>query len=91
MQASTAFDHSSCTLVVRAHGALIFVAMRVKTCSRIFTRNRKAQDKECRVVHARDSRERKHQVGVAFLVPDALEFPQADWTRENERGSQPKD
>jgi hypothetical protein len=83
------------TLVVSAHGALIFVAMKVKTGSRIFARNQQAQEKECRVVHTRESRERKHEVGVAFLVPGGkfwgLEFPPADWTRENERGSHPED
>jgi len=82
------------TLVVSAHGALLSVAMRVKAGAKILARNRNAEDKACRVVHTRDSRERKHEVGVVFLVPDGrfwgLEFPPADWTPANEPRSDPK-
>jgi len=82
------------TLVVSAHGALISMAMRVRAGARISARNRNAEDKECRVVHTRESRERKHQVAVAFLVPDGrfwgLEFPPADWAPAHERADPAK-
>jgi hypothetical protein len=72
------------TLVVNAHGALISLAMKVKAGQKIILRNwSMPHEKECRVVHVRESLLPKKEVGVAFLHPDAsfwgVEFPPEDW------------
>jgi len=72
------------TQVVNAHGALILLAMKVKAGQKITVRNwAMPRDKECRVVHVRESPSPKKEVGIAFLQPDAnfwgVEFPPEDW------------
>jgi hypothetical protein len=79
-----AIVEDSSTLVVNAHGALISLAMRVKAGQKIVIRNwAMPREKECRVVHVRESLSPKKEVGIAFLQPDAnfwgVDFPPEDW------------
>ena len=72
------------TLVVNAHGALILLAMKVKAGQKMTIRNwAMPKEKECRVVHVRESLQPKKEVGIAFLQADAnfwgIEFPPEDW------------
>ena len=73
------------TLEVNAHGALIALAMKVRTGQKIMVRNwGTARDQECRVVHIREALGGKSEVGIAFPLAMPrfwnVEFPPPDWT-----------
>jgi hypothetical protein len=83
-QGEPVITEETATLVVNAHGALILLAMRVKSGTRVFVKNSALQmDKECRVVRVLEKPQGKCEVAVEFLRPDpkfwGLEFPPDDW------------
>lgn len=72
------------TLVVNADGGLIALAMKVRPAQKLTLRNwATSMEQECRVVHVRESRTGKHEVGIAFpyAMPQFwnLAFPPPDW------------
>ena len=78
------FQEVTRTLVVNAHGALIWLAAQVPI-GQILTVSNKSTSKslECRVVHLGNSTEGKVQTGVEFVTPCPLfwqiDFPPDVW------------
>jgi hypothetical protein len=73
------------TLEVNAHGALIFLAMKVTPGQKLTLRNSNtAKEQDCRVVHVRDNPHGKKEVGVSFSLANArfwnIDFPPENWT-----------
>lgn len=72
------------TLEVNAHGALIALAMKVRTDQKIVVRNYgTAKEQECQVVNIRESLGGKNEVGISFPAAMArfwnVDFPPPDW------------
>jgi hypothetical protein len=72
------------TVEVNAHGALIFLAMRVRPGQKLVLRNcGTAKEQDCRVVHVKQIPDTKNEVGIAFSIPKPkfwnIDFPPQDW------------
>ncbi len=73
------------TLEVNAHGALIALAMKVRSGQKLTLKNwATANEQECRVVHVREVHTGKSEVGITFpfAMPKFwnVQFPPPDWT-----------
>ncbi len=73
------------TIVVNAHGGLLYLGQPLEIGAMIVLVNPLSQEEqECRVVYLGDAVEKGQRVGVEFLSPAphfwGVEFPQADWS-----------
>ncbi len=87
------FTEESSTLMVSAHGALIWLSERVKKGQRLILFNAKTgSSAECIVAHIGETEDNRVQVGMAFVLPSAafwhVHFPPADWTSRHEDAKQ---
>ena len=73
------------TIVINAHGGLLYLNQPVENSAMVVLINPFTQEEqECRVVFLGDTSEKGQRVGVEFLSPAprfwGVEFAQADWT-----------
>jgi hypothetical protein len=78
------FREETRTLVVNAHGALIGLAIPLKTDQKIEVTHRITREtRECRVVYMSSPQGDKSQTGIEFLKPSRtfwrIDFPPEDW------------
>jgi len=79
------FAEETQTVVVNAHGALIFLAQTVKAAQPLTIRNLKSgEEVACRVVDVGAAHDGKREVGIEFLEPShrfwRVSFPPEDWS-----------
>jgi len=79
------FSEEAITSVVKAHGALIFLAEKVAIGQSITVRNIKSHEElQAKVVEVARTYEAKVEVGIEFLKPAPrfwrVAFPPEDWT-----------
>jgi hypothetical protein len=79
------FEENTETLAINAHGALVLLAARVISGSRVqLKHNKTEEDQECRVVFLGPVRAAKREVGLEFSTPRPtfwrVAFPPEDWT-----------
>jgi hypothetical protein len=79
------FRESSHTIVINAHGGLIYLQEELPLGADLVLSNPiTEEEQECRVVYLGDSSEKGRRVGVEFLSPSphfwGVEFAQQDWT-----------
>jgi hypothetical protein len=79
------FEESTETLAINAHGALVLLAARVISGSKVHVKHNKTEeDQECRVVFLGPVRASKREVGFEFSTPRPtfwrVAFPPEDWT-----------
>jgi len=73
------------TIVINAHGALIYLGQELDMSALVVLHNPFTQeDQECRVVYLGDDSGKGQRVGLEFLQPAphfwGVEFSQPDWT-----------
>jgi hypothetical protein len=78
------FRESSNTIVINAHGALLYLQQSVELGAEIVLINSVTEEEqECRVVYLGDTSDKGTRVGVEFLCPSphfwGVEFAQQDW------------
>lgn len=78
------FRHATETIVVNAHGGLMYLDESLEMGSDLVVTNPGTEEEvECRVVYLGDAGEKGRRVGVEFLSPAphfwGVEFPPADW------------
>ena len=78
------FEEETRTVVVNAHGALIFAEANLTTGQRLeITHKMTRESKECRVVYLSSPQGGKFQVGIEFIKPSPafwrIDFPPDDW------------
>jgi hypothetical protein len=78
------FRESSQTIVINAHGGLLYLQESLKLGAELVLVNPATEEEqECRVVYLGDSSEKGTRVGVEFLSPSphfwGVEFAQQDW------------
>lgn len=78
------FQETSHTIVVNAHGGLLYLQKAVEIGSDLVLNNPVSEeDQECRVVYLGDTCEKGTRVGVEFLSPSphfwGVEFAAQDW------------
>lgn len=77
---------SACeTIVINAHGALVYLDQDLDLGALLVLTNRLTQDEqECRVVYLGDDSDKGRRVGIEFLTPAphfwGVEFTHPDWT-----------
>jgi hypothetical protein len=79
------FEENTETLAINAHGALVLLAARVITGSKVHVKHNKTEeDQECRVVFLGAVHSGKREVGLEFSTPRPtfwrVAFPPEDWT-----------
>jgi hypothetical protein len=79
------FRENSHTIVINAHGGLIYLQHEVEMGADLVVINPiTEEEQECRVVYLGDTSDRGTRVGVEFLSPSphfwGIEFAQQDWT-----------
>jgi hypothetical protein len=79
------FRESSHTIVINAHGGLIYLQEELPLGAELVIANPiTEEEQECRVVYLGDSSEKGRRVGLEFLSPSphflGVEFAQQDWT-----------
>jgi hypothetical protein len=79
------FRENSHTIVINAHGGLIYLQHEVELGAELVVANPiTEEEQECRVVYLGDTSEKGTRVGVEFLSPSphfwGIEFAQPDWT-----------
>ena len=79
------FRENSQTIVINAHGGLIYLQEAVNVGADLTLINPvTGEEQMCRVVYVGDTSEKGTRVGVEFLVPSpnfwGIEFAAADWT-----------
>ena len=79
------FRESSHSIVVNAHGGLIYLQQEVDLGAELVLINPVTEEEqECRVVYLGDTSDKGTRIGVEFLSPSphfwGLEFAQSDWT-----------
>jgi hypothetical protein len=79
------FRENSHTIVINAHGGLIYLQHEVEMGAELVVANPiSEEEQECRVVYLGDTSEKGIRVGVEFLSPSphfwGIEFAQPDWT-----------
>jgi hypothetical protein len=79
------FSERTQTLVVNAHGALLFLAEKVAPKQTLFMQNSKSgEQRECRVVYVEKQLSGPTKVAVEFTKPAPsfwrMAYPPADWT-----------
>jgi hypothetical protein len=72
------------TIVINAHGALLYLDEEMQMGSLLVLTNPFTQDEqECRVVYLGDDSDKGQRVGIEFLTPAprfwGIEFAQPDW------------
>ncbi|MGH9685936.1 MAG: PilZ domain-containing protein [Candidatus Acidiferrales bacterium] len=88
------FKQSSQTIVINAHGGLLYLQEEVAMGADIVLVNPATEEEQdCRVVYIGDTSEKGTRVGVEFLSPSphfwGVEFAQQDWvSREPSTSSQ---
>ena len=78
------FRHASETIVISAHGALLYSEQDLQVGSLLILTNAATQEEqECRVVYLGDDAEKGQRVGVEFVSPAphfwGVELKQPDW------------
>ena len=78
------FSEDTETIVINAHGGLLFLHQAVKIGADIFLSNVVTKEEQvCRVVTLGDSSDNGMRVGIEFLSPSpsfwGVEFPPDDW------------
>jgi hypothetical protein len=73
------------TIVINAHGALLYLDQELDMGSVLVLTNPFTQDEqECRVVYLGDDSDKGRRVGIEFLTPSphfwGIEFTHPDWT-----------
>jgi len=81
------FRESAQTVVINAHGGLMYLARVVEMGAMLMIANPVTDEElECRVVYLGDIEERGQRVGVEFLSPCphfwGVEFAQTDWAAQ---------
>jgi len=79
------FRENSHTIVINAHGGLIYLQETVELGAELVLINPiTEEEQECRVVYLGDTSDKGTRVGVEFLSPSphfwGVEFAQSDWT-----------
>jgi len=79
------FRHACETIVVNAHGALLYFDQDLEIGSLLVLTNPFTQEEqECRVVYLGDDSDKGQRVGIEFLTPAprfwGVEFTHSDWT-----------
>lgn len=79
------FRHACETIVINAHGALLYFDEDLEVGSLLTLTNRITEDEqECRVVYLGDDSDKGRRVGVEFLTPSphfwGVEFTHPNWT-----------
>ncbi len=79
------FRSKSQTIVINAHGGLLYLNEELKLGADIILINPATEEEqECRIVYLGDTSEKGTRVGVEFLCPSphfwGVEFAQQDWT-----------
>jgi|SRR5580692_9486517 hypothetical protein len=79
------FREASHTIVINAHGGLIYLQEELELGAEfVLTNPITEEEQECRVVYLGDISEKGRRVGVEFLSPSphfwGVEFAQQDWT-----------
>ena len=78
------FQETSQTIVVNAHGGLLYVQESLEMGTEIILENPATEEEqECRVVYLGDTSQKGTRIGVEFLSPSphfwGVEFTQQDW------------
>jgi len=81
------FKQNSQTIVINAHGGLLYLQEEVAIGSELILVNPATEEEQdCRVVYIGDTSEKGTRVGVEFLSPSphfwGMEFAQQDWTSD---------
>ncbi len=79
------FRENSHTVVVNAHGGLIYLQQDLEMGAELILINPiTEEEQECRVVYLGDTSDKGTRIGVEFLSPSphfwGVEFAQSDWT-----------
>ena len=79
------FRHACETIVINAHGALLYFDQDLEVGSVLVLSNPFTQeDQECRVVYLGEDSDKGRRVGIEFLTPSphfwGVEFTNPDWT-----------
>jgi hypothetical protein len=88
------FTETSQTIVINAHGGLLYLQEEIDLGAEIVLVNPATEEEqECRVVYLGDTSDKGTRVGVEFLYPSphfwGVEFAQQDWTCSNSSSSSP--
>lgn len=83
------FRHKTETIVINAHGALLYLDETLQMGSELVIRNPVTEeDQECRVVFIGNRSDKGQRIGVEFLSPAphfwGVEFPPPDWPPRTE-------
>ena len=78
------FRENSQTIVVNAHGGLLYVQESLELGAELILENPATEEEqECRVVYLGDTSQKGTRIGVEFLSPSphfwGVEFTQQDW------------
>ncbi len=78
------FREATETIVINAHGGLLYLDQDLEMGSMLILTNPFTQDElECRVVYLGDDSDKGNRVGIEFLTPAphfwGVEFAQPDW------------
>jgi hypothetical protein len=78
------FRHTCETIVINAHGALLYFDQDLEMGSLLVLTNALTQeDQECRVVYLGDDSDKGRRVGLEFVTPSphfwGVEFAHSDW------------
>lgn len=79
------FRENSHTIVINAHGGLIYLQHELEIGADLVLVNPSTEEEqECRVVYLGDTSEKGTRIGIEFLSPSphfwGVEFAQQDWT-----------
>lgn len=79
------FKQNSQTIVINAHGGLLYLQEEVAIGAELVLVNPATEEEQdCRVVYIGDTSEKGTRIGVEFLSPSphfwGIEFAQQDWT-----------
>jgi hypothetical protein len=86
------FREASQTIVINAHGALLYLQESLELGAELVLSNPVTEEEqECRVVYLGDTSDRGTRVGIEFLSPSphfwGVEFAQRDWPSVSARPS----
>jgi hypothetical protein len=83
------------TIVINAHGGLLYLAQEVADGAPLVVTNPFTQEEqECRVVYLGDDADKGQRVGIEFLTPAprfwGVEFVQPDWSKSRVHPADPQ-
>lgn len=86
------FTENSQTIVINAHGGLLYVQEELALGAELVLVNPATEEEqECRVVYVGDTSDRGTRIGVEFLSPSphfwGVEFAQRDWASHSPESS----